>query len=54
MGLRIVLNRKEPVMEIGKPERVITIEPVKEPIPKREPAPEPDRDPVREPEKAPA
>jgi hypothetical protein len=37
-------------MDIGKPQRVITIEPIEDPVPPV-PAPEPEREPVREPER---
>jgi hypothetical protein len=30
-------------MEIGKPRRVYTVEPIEHPVPQPEPAPEPDR-----------
>lgn len=30
-------------MEIGKPRRVYTVEPIERPVPQKEPAPEPDR-----------
>ena len=40
-------------MEIGKPKRIITVDPVKDPVqPRREPAPEP-REPRPTPEKEP-
>ena len=32
-------------MEIGKPRRVYTVEPVEKPVPQREPAPEPKPEP---------
>jgi hypothetical protein len=38
-------------MDIGKPQRVITIEPIEDPVPREQPAPEPEREPVREPER---
>lgn len=41
-------------MEIGTDPTTITIEPVEEPVPDREPAPTPDPVPVEEPEKVPA
>jgi hypothetical protein len=43
------------VTEIGKPERIIVVEPIEEPVPSKEPRPEPvpEQEPV-EPEKVPA
>lgn len=38
-------------MEIGKPERVVIIEPIEDPVPKREPAPAPEREPAQAPER---
>jgi hypothetical protein len=34
-------------MEIGKPRRVYTVEPVEKPVPRREPAPAPEPKPAR-------
>lgn len=33
-------------MEIGKPRRVYTVEPVEKPVPRKEPAPAPERKPA--------
>jgi hypothetical protein len=38
-------------MEIGKPRRVYTVEPIEHPVPQPEPAPEPDRKREEEPAK---
>lgn len=40
-------------MEIGKPRRVYTVEPVEAPVPRKEPSP-PERRPEREPAREPA
>ena len=36
-------------MEIGKPRRVYTVEPIEHPVPQPDPAPEPDRNREEEP-----
>jgi hypothetical protein len=42
-------------VDIGKTKRIITIEPIEDPVPRERPAPEirpaPEREPVREPER---
>jgi hypothetical protein len=44
-------------MEIGKPERTYTVEPIEDPVPREAPAPAPEEPPAespREPEEVPA
>ncbi|HEY6017131.1 MAG TPA: hypothetical protein VIU86_10495 [Gaiellaceae bacterium] len=43
-------NLTEDPMDIGKPQRVVRVEPLEEPVPRETPAPAPER----EPEKVPA
>jgi hypothetical protein len=49
---------KSAAMEIGEPERTVTVEPLEDPVPREAPAePEPEREPAevpREPERLPA
>jgi hypothetical protein len=46
---RIAPLADNPRMEIGKPERITTVEPIVEPIPREAPADEPTEAPEREP-----
>jgi hypothetical protein len=48
-----ISERKGAVVDIGKPQRIYTVEPVEDPVPRRQPEPRPEPTPVPRPQEKP-